>query len=181
MANKNKIISVIVLAFVLVGVGAFFLGQRVAAPAGTVAAPVTSSTATTSAVTPTRAPAPTDVVVPALDQTTTADVAVPQVVAPASSHSSASFRSFSIEADGDQFTPSTIIVNVNDVVNIVITAVDKNYDFTQPDYGLKQSILKGQTKTIQFGATAAGKFTFYCASCGGPSAGPIGYIVVSPK
>jgi heme/copper-type cytochrome/quinol oxidase subunit 2 len=181
MANKNKIISVIVLVVVLVAVGAFFVGERSAAPEPAATPAVNSSTATNSGTSPTRAPAPVDVTVPGQGQTTTPDVAAPQVVAPASSHSNSSFRSFSIQADGNKFTPDTIIVNLGDVVNIVITAVDKSYDFTQPDYGLKQTIPEGQSKSIQFGATATGQFTFYCASCGGPSAGPTGYIVVSGK
>ena len=39
-------------------------------------------------------------------------------------------------------------------------------------------IAQGATQRIQFGATAEGKFIFYCKSCGGPSQGPVGYLVI---
>src|SRR5271170_6664522 len=101
MTNQNKMISIGVIALVVIGVGAFFLGQRSAAP--TTAGNLSSGSPTTTATsggTPTRAPAPANVTVPAQGQVVAPNVAAPQIVSPANSHSSASYRSFSIQADG---------------------------------------------------------------------------------
>lgn len=138
----------------------------------------------TPEVSPTRALAPQNVVVPEKGATNVPEnVAVPQIVAPASTITSASFRIFNITINKDEFIPNTVIVRAGDAPKLIFTAVDKDYDFTQPDYGLRDGILisKGQTKSISIGSTIAGKFTFYCKRCGGPEKGPIGYIIVSSK
>ena len=123
---------------------------------------------------------PANVTVPNIgDKNIPQDVAVPQIQSAAAPQSSASYRSFAISVNNNQFTPSTVIAKVGDTVDLEITAVDKNYDFTQPDLGLTQTIAQGATKKVQFAPMASGKFTFYCASCGGPDKGPIGYIIVT--
>lgn len=175
MSSKSKIICIVIIALVAIGVIAFFITR----PSST---PTSMSSSNQIEATGTRAPVPAGVTVPSQGEATAPNVAPPQVVSPAKAGSDSEYRSFSITADDNQFTPSTIVVNQGDVVNLIITAVDKNYDFTQPDYGFKQvAILKGQSKTIQFGATATGQFTFYCSSCGGPTQGPTGYIIIVPK
>ena len=70
-------------------------------------------------------------------------------------------------------------MNQGDIVNLEITAADANYGFTQPDYGLNASIVKGKTQQIQFQALQSGNFEFYCGSCGGPAKGPVGHIIVN--
>ncbi len=130
----------------------------------------------------TREAPPTDIVVPDKNsENLQENIAKPAVVASANSTNDSSYRSFDIKISNDAFTPDTVIVNQGDTANINVTAVDKNYDFNQPDYGFNVMIKKGETKKIQFGATAAGKFIFYCVSCGGPEKGPQGYIIVASK
>lgn len=127
----------------------------------------------------TRGSAPTNVAVPEKGANNVPEnVATPTVVGPAGVNTTASYRSFDISAAGGKFTPDTVIVRVKDTVHINLTAVDRDYDFTQPDYGFKVPVPKGQSKPIEFGATAPGKFTFYCSVCGGPDRGPVGYLVV---
>lgn len=129
---------------------------------------------------PTHTAAPADVSAPNEGGANiSANTAVPYVQAPASPGNTASFRSFSLKIDNNAYTPNTIIVNQGDTVNLVIAAVDGNYGFTQPDYGLSSTIAKGKTQTIQFQALESGKFTFYCATCGGPAKGPVGYLIVT--
>jgi heme/copper-type cytochrome/quinol oxidase subunit 2 len=125
-------------------------------------------------------PTPADTIVPNVGSgaTTTQGTAVPAVAVAAAPDSTASFRSFSIQVAGNAYTPNTVIVNKGDTVNLEISAIDGNYGFTQPDYGLNSVIKKGKTQKIQFQALTAGKFTFYCATCGGPAKGPVGYIIV---
>jgi plastocyanin domain-containing protein len=108
------------------------------------------------------------------------NIAVPVNQTPAGNNTSAQFRGFNINVDGTSFTPNTVIVKVGDTVHLSITALGGSYDFTQPDYGIKKQLPVGQSTPVEFQATAAGKFTFYCTSCGGPSTGPVGYVTVSP-
>ncbi|MEK7508079.1 MAG: cupredoxin domain-containing protein [Patescibacteria group bacterium] len=130
----------------------------------------------------TREAPPKDIVVPDTDsQNLQQNIAKPEVVSRASQTNNSSYRSFDIKIERDAFMPDTIIVYEGDTTNINVTAVDKDYDFTQPDYGFKVLIKKGETKKIQFGATAAGRFLFYCDSCGGPDKGPRGYVVIASK
>ena len=110
---------------------------------------------------------------------TSANVAVPSIQATAAPGSDASYRSFGITITNNAYSPSTIIVNQGDTVNLEVMAADANYGFTQPDYGFNDSIKKGKTQTIQFQALTTGKFTFFCSSCGGPAKGPVGYIIVT--
>ncbi len=135
----------------------------------------------------TRETVPENILVPEKNSANVSrNVAVPQVVSRGSSSDDSSYRSFDIKIASGHFTPDTVIVNMWDTTNINITAVDANYGFTQPDYGIggtvaKDLIKKGTTKKIQFNASASGKFMFYCASCGGPSKGPVGYLIVVQK
>ncbi len=182
--TKGKLIILALVIVALVVVLVVWLGVK--PNSGTTASTNTAETGTgttaagaPAGTTQTRAPAPQNIVVPGVGaQVSSSNVAAPQVVTPANSHSTSELRSFTITAEDGKFTPNTVIVNQNDVVNLVISAVGASYDFTQPDYGFHVSIPAGQSKTIQFGATASGQFTFYCASCGGPAKGPIGYIIV---
>jgi heme/copper-type cytochrome/quinol oxidase subunit 2 len=109
------------------------------------------------------------------------NVAKPEVVGVGNPAGTTSYRSFSIKAEGDKFSPDTIVVKEKDTVRLSISAIDKDYDFTQPDYGFKVAVKKGDSKPLQFDATASGKFIFYCAACGGPDKGPIGYLIVTAK
>jgi heme/copper-type cytochrome/quinol oxidase subunit 2 len=123
--------------------------------------------------------ATSSVAVPGVNATgVAAGVAVPSVVAAGSVTGDTSYRSFNIKESASAFTPSMIIVNEGDTAHINLTASGGKVDFTQPDLGLSLTVPAGATKVVQFDADAAGKFTFYCKSCGGPSKGPVGYIEV---
>jgi len=130
----------------------------------------------------TREPVPEGVVVPEIGALEVPEnVAVPRFVSAASLTSDASYRSFVISIEGGQFKPDTIAVRERDIVDLNITAIDQDYDFTQPDFGFRQPIPQGTTEKVQFAAGATGKFTFFCASCGGPDQGPKGFILIVPK
>ncbi len=182
-SNKNKFIAVAVILIIFGIIFFVFTGSKSGiglpgvspggAPAGGGQGQGGNST--------TRTPAPANVSVPGATSTVSADVAKPQVVAPAAPGVSKNFRSFKISVGNNVFSPSTVIVNVGDTVHLNLTAADKNYDFTQPDYGFNLEIPKGQTKLLEFQTTTEGKFTFYCKACGGPASGPVGYIIVASQ
>lgn len=110
------------------------------------------------------------------------NVAKPKNVSQASAISDSSIRNFSnLVIENNSFKPDTFIVKQGDIFDVFVVAKDKNYDFTQPDYGYTLKINKGETKRVQFQASATGKFVFYCQLCGGPDKGPKGYLIVAPK
>lgn len=130
----------------------------------------------------TRTETPNDVAVPDLNaKNVPQNIAAPTTVSPAGLNTSANFRSFAIRVEHNTFAPDTIIVKKDDIVHATFTAIDKDYDFIQPDYGLSIPLPKGKDKVVEFGAVTSGKFTFFCKSCGGPTKGPVGYIVITQK
>jgi plastocyanin len=185
MDAKKKILIVIVLAVVILAV-IVFAGYKWLSntPTASNSVPASNSnsgatTATTSS-TATRTPVPANTVVPDKGATgTPANVAVPAQQGPGDPAGNVSYRSFNIKIQNNAFSPSTVIVKQGDTVNLALTAVDANYAFTQPDYGFNAQIAKGQTKSAQFQASQSGDFIFYCGSCGGPSKGPVGHIIVT--
>ena len=186
--NMNKTtIAAIVIGVVVVGGLIVFMAMGPAGQPGATSGigNVTSSVGTPVAGEPssaTRAAVPTGVVVPGTGaQDVPAGVAVPQVVTPAAPGVAANLRAFTMTETASAFTPDTVVVKSGDTVDISITATGGNRDFTQPDYGLSLAIASGATRKLEFQATAVGKFTFYCASCGGPDKGPVGYIIVTAK
>ncbi len=183
--KKNIIIAIVVVVVVVIVVALVMMmgGKKGNAPGSTSGNPSSQSAASSSAPasSTTLLPLPANVVVPEAGATNTGGVAVPQVEAPAAPGVAAKYRSFNITLQNGQFSPSTIAVNVGDTVDLEIKAVGGTYDFTQPDLGFSAALPDGVTKKIQFAPSTAGKFVFYCSSCGGPAKGPVGYIVVAGK
>jgi len=180
--DKKKVImiAVVVVVVVVVAVALILLVKQSPSVPGPAAGPAGGKPAAPAGPV-TRETAPENVTVPNQgDKNAPQNVAVPSSVSPGSASGSTSIRKFSIKIENNEFTPNTVIVKLGDTVDLSFTAVDRDYDFTQPDYGFKASVLKGSSQRIQFGATAAGKFTFYCSSCGGPSKGPVGYVIIAP-
>lgn len=129
-----------------------------------------------------RAEVPKDIKVPEVNEKLTVEqakvVAVPTVVTPAAPGVAQRYRSFDIQANGNLFTPSSVIGNINDTIHINLTAVDKDYDIVFPSYNMRGVIKKGQTKPMQFQATQEGSFTFYCESCGGVNSASKGTVII---
>ena len=176
--NKKGIIIIALAAVVIVAVVVAVIAARRQGSA-------TNGNPQSAAVAPvssTHSPMPENVVVPeAGAQNVSPGVAVPQVESAASASSNAKYRSYNIIVQNGEFMPSTIAVNQGDEVNLQIGAVGGNYDFTQPDYGIRISLPNGKSEHFEFGATAPGKFAFYCSLCGGPAKGPVGYLIVAGK
>ena len=131
---------------------------------------------------PTRADVLPGVVVPEPGGAVPEGVAKPEGVQPTLPGSLVDRRNIQeIKVVGDKFEPDTIIAYRGEVVHANFLAVDKNYDFTQPDYGLSGAIRKGVGLVVEFQAVTTGDFVFYCASCGGPKNGPVGRLIVVEK
>jgi heme/copper-type cytochrome/quinol oxidase subunit 2 len=180
------VVVVVVIVIIIAIVGVVLYRDKVNRMANTtlvanVPAPATGMIATNSSAptSSTRAAVPLAATVPDKGATDTpSNVAVPSVEGIGDPSGNVSYRSFNINIRNNAFSPDTVVVNQGDTINLEITAVDANYSFTQPDYGFNILIGKGEKKTVQFQALQSGDFTFYCASCGGPSQGPVGHIII---
>lgn len=185
MQNKKIIIYAVVALVVIAGLVIFLVSSTGKPGSGSqTGTSTTTTTATTSTGTPqstTYAPVSADTKIPGVGEQTSGGVGAPITVVPAAPGITALARSFNVSVQGDKFTPSTLTVLIGDTINISITAIDKDYDFTQPDYGLSTPLPKGVNKLVLFQGMTSGKYTFFCKSCGGPDKGPVGYIVVVPK
>lgn len=191
-ADKKNIYMVVggVVIIVIAIIIGIVVGRSTSTPSSNTGAPGPAGSAA-GAGGPTTGPGstatwqevPKDVVIPDQNATATSvpkDVAIPKVSIPAAPGVDSSLRVFTITADGGKFTPSTIAAYTGDTVSVKFTAVDKTYDITFPDYGMKQTAQKGQTKVLEFQAQAVGKFAYYCDSCGGLKSTAVGYIIVAP-
>ena len=171
--NKKLLLLGLVALVIILSLGVW-LSRRSQSPAGSPTAPTTSTS--------TRAAVPKNVIVPNLGQKTSdPSLAVPVAVSNAAPGVDSKYRRFELTFDRDKVTPSLIAVNIGDTVHIDLTARDREYDFTQPDYGFALTLPKGKAKVLEFQALSAGQFVFYCASCGGPKKGPAGYLNVVAK
>jgi len=154
---------------------------RTSQPGGSAANAVPGAVTVTPSGPQTKLPVPSGTTVPDATSKVSGDVAKPLAVTQAAPGVDSKVRSFTIQINNNQFTPAQVVAYVNDIVHITFTAVDKDYDVTQPDYGFRLVIPKGQTKLLEGQFTSAGKYVFYCASCGGPDQGPVGYLVAVPR
>ncbi len=180
--EKGFIISILVVVVVLIIGFIIFSSQKDNPQNPNSLTPAGDNTQTNSETPINPNPPPTvtqapNVAVPNTDSTKLPpNVARPESVIPSGT---AAFRTFVVRAEAGKFTPDTLIVNNRDVVRVKLSSIDKDYDFTLPDYGLvNYFVKKGQSLTIEFGASGSGKYTFYCITCGGPEKGPVGYLIV---
>lgn len=178
MQNKNKvlILGAVIAAVVLVVI--YYLAQ----PSGRYSASNKTPVQTAPPVSTTKLPVPENTKVPGAGETQVdKSIAIPVSVIQSAPGASTKLRTFKISAANNAFDPATVIVNVGDTVHINFTAVDKTYDITVPDYGLKQTAQKGETKILEFQALSEGKFLYYCDLCGGEKSATKGYIVISKR
>lgn len=158
-------------------IGTYIIGGRDAAPDTENEASNTDGAATSNTVSAISG----DVRVPEAGEEISDDVAVPLIVTEAAPGVDARFRSFTVTVDGNSFSPSQLVVRQGDTTRITFKALDKTYDFTQPDLGLSRILSQGQDSVVEVAPQATGKFMFFCTSCGGPDAGPVGYLTVAPR
>ncbi len=183
MAKKASIAAgVIVVIAAAIAAGWWWTRSGSAPGSGNAGNNGTPQAVSGAATSTTRSAVPANVVVPDKGATSTpAGLAVPVVQGAGDVSGNVSYRSFAINVANGAYSPDIVAVHQGDTVDLEITAVDANYGFTQPDYGFNATILKGKTQRIQFQALTTGDFTFYCASCGGPSKGPVGHLIVAAK
>lgn len=110
-----------------------------------------------------------------------ADIAKPDVVAPARPGSVSDNRGYEVSIGQGKMTPPTIIVRQNDTIHINFTSLDQAYKVAQPDYGLKATVPAGGSSVMEFSASASGKYSFLCKECAGVNDTTLGYLLVTPQ
>jgi heme/copper-type cytochrome/quinol oxidase subunit 2 len=89
------------------------------------------------------------------------------------------FRQFEMKGEGGKYTPSTLVVNEGDVIDINFTAVDAKYNVFFPDFGVYRTIEKGASMKIHFQGYPFGKYGFYCKDICGKEV--TGTLIVNKK
>lgn len=170
-------VSIVVAGVLIVGIILFVRRPPQAGPAAPVQAPAAAPKSST------RLPVNPNTVVPGTDSANLpSNVAKPDEQVQSAPGSSINVNEFpTIRVENNKFSPDTVIVRKGEILRVEFLAVDKDYDFVQPDNGLSTPLPKGQVKRVGFQANMDGKFIFYCERCGGPAKGPVGYFVVVPK
>lgn len=103
--------------------------------------------------------------VPEPNETDAGETAVPLAAYSTIANSQSKVRSFVLTIENGTFNIKKIAVYENDVISLKVNAVDKEYTVAVPAFGIRQSIQTKETKLVEFQATPAGTFPFYCENC----------------
>ncbi len=91
----------------------------------------------------------------------------------------ASVQTVTIEAGGFYYKPNVIKAKVGDKIKVVMTSKDMMHDFVIDELGVKLPITKsGETNEVEFTATKAGTFEFYCSVGQHRKNGQAGQLIV---
>lgn len=87
-------------------------------------------------------------------------------------------QTIEITAENNSFTPNRLFGELNQIITIIITASDKDYDFTLPIFGISKIFPKGTRGFVEFQATQEGTFYFSCSTTCGNNPSATGTLTV---
>lgn len=88
-------------------------------------------------------------------------------------------RTIELEAGAFYYKPETITVKKGETVKIVMTSKDMMHDFVIDELGVKLPVTQsGETNTVEFTATQAGTFEYYCSVGQHRAQGQVGTLIV---
>ena len=103
----------------------------------------------------------------------------PAQASPTREGSSEKVGIFNMEMTDSGYSPATIAAKKGDIVQILLRAVDDDYDFAIPYVGIYKFMKKGKEGMVSFEATDVGALVFQCRdAC--PREGGEGEIVIIP-
>ncbi|GIW67490.1 MAG: hypothetical protein KatS3mg096_358 [Candidatus Parcubacteria bacterium] len=105
-------------------------------------------------------------------------VAVPKEAVKAGPETESKLRIFEIKGENGTISPVMFRAYQNDIINIKLTAVDKDYELRLEGYNLEVKAQKGETKTIEFQVLNPGVFNLYCSEC---RTEKVGNVIVVPR
>ncbi|MDP3784586.1 MAG: cupredoxin domain-containing protein [bacterium] len=164
---KNPVVIVVVLGILVVG-GVVFFSQKGPKDGGAEVGQeekraVKNPDALETVEGGTREKIKTEVKTPEpTDEAQSEDIAVPKAAIKVGEEKQSAIRIFELRGENEKFSPSTIVVNELDVVEIELNAVDRDYDIFFPDFGVIKTAKKGTTEKIQFQAYPFGEYAFKC-------------------
>ncbi len=92
---------------------------------------------------------------------------------------STDMQTITMEAGGFYYKPNVIKAKVGEKIKIVMTSKDMMHDFVIDELGVKLPITKsGETKEVEFTASKAGTFEFYCSVGQHRKNGQVGQLIV---
>ncbi len=86
----------------------------------------------------------------------------PETEVPAAPGTDETLGIFNIKVSKDGYEPSTLTVKKGNLIQINLTAVDGDFDFSMPYKSLYQFVKKGETKQVSFGVKTSGTYNFMC-------------------
>jgi heme/copper-type cytochrome/quinol oxidase subunit 2 len=107
-------------------------------------------------------------------------IAVPKESIGSAPEVESKLRIFEVKGENGVIFPVNFRAYQNDIINIKLTAVDQDYDFSLEGYNLQVKAKKGEIKTIEFQALNLGVYNFYCSLCSTKEK-PAGKIIIVPK
>ncbi len=88
-------------------------------------------------------------------------------------------KEFVVEGGMFYFAPSQMQVNVGDTVRIVFKNKEGKHDFVIDEFNARTAVIDGgQEETIEFVATKAGSFEYYCSVGSHRANGMVGTLTV---
>lgn len=88
-------------------------------------------------------------------------------------------QTVTIEAGSFYYKPNVIKAKVGDKIKVVMTSKDMMHDFNIDELGVKIPVTKsGETNEVEFTATKAGTFEFYCSVGQHRKMGQVGTLTV---
>ncbi len=145
------VLALAVLSLLVIG-----CGKESAQPTGGVVVDTISEKATSETVTQ-----PETVVVTEPEYTSS------NIVETLPTETAKDVKEFAITAKNWEFLPSEIRVNRGDKVKFTVTSEDIDHGFAIAEFGIKEKIEGGETKTIEFVADKQGTFIYFCSvPCG---------------
>jgi heme/copper-type cytochrome/quinol oxidase subunit 2 len=91
----------------------------------------------------------------------------------------ADIQTIEVEAGSFYFKPNEIHVKVGQKVKLVLRSADMMHDFNVAELGIKAPITKsGDTSTVEFVASKAGKYEYYCSVGQHRKMGQVGTLFV---
>lgn len=120
-----------------------------------------------------------DTVTPPTETTPTSAATTMATDTPVAMTADDGVKIINVDAGAFYYKPAEIKLKVGEKVKIVMTSKDMMHDFIIDELGVKLPITKsGETNTVEFTATKAGTFEYYCSVGQHRAQGQIGKLIV---
>ncbi|HSX39382.1 MAG TPA: cupredoxin domain-containing protein [Candidatus Saccharimonadales bacterium] len=164
--EKNNLVIVLIVAAVLIGVGAFVVIKK---------SSMTPVANPNIATTPSPAMEPTNAMMNETTQSSPTDNTTMKKLPV----NDANAKVFNVTGQNFTFTPNTITVKKGDTVKINFTSSNGFHDWVNDEFSAHTDrVQTGQTASVTFVADKAGTFEYYCSVMTHRAKGMVGKLIV---